>query len=164
MEQSHAQPMAVHPQFFGHLFQTLQTIESHLPADQVLHAYHIQAKMDPAIRSLPAMQRFDAVGDDNLHAKIAIAGFIRRMLYGDRSPAVMTGLQEQLRTMQQTHAEMRTAITQLMAAEAGKANAAVKALSQVMPLADQAHEAVMPMLQPLLNIQVRGAADAREGQ
>lgn len=152
------------PQFFSHLYQTLQTIESNLPVDQVMHAFHIQARLDPAVKALPAMARFDAVGDDNLHAKMAVAGFIRRILTGDRSPEVMLGLQDQLRVLQQTHGEMRTAITQLMSADVGNANGAVKALSQVMPMADQVHKSVMPMLQPMLNIEVRVAGDAREGQ
>lgn len=149
----------ISPQFFSHLWQILQTIESYLPVDQVLHSYHVQATLDPAVAALPAMQRFDAVADTNLHAKIALAGFIRRILQGDRSPEVMLGLQEQVKVLQKTQGEMRIAIAQLMAAEAGKVSPAIQALSQIMPMADQVYQSLMPMLQPLAAIKVRPAVE-----
>lgn len=141
----------------AHLMQILRMLEGSLPIDQVIHSLHTQALMDPEVRSLPAMERFSQVGDDHIHAKIAVAGYIRRMLSGDTSDAVAAGLREQLQAMARTHAEARSALTQLMGAEPARENQAVLSLSQVMPMADQAVRSLTPLLQPLMAVEAPAA-------
>lgn len=133
-----------------HLMRLLQMIEGSLPALEVMHALHADAIKNAALRDLGAMQRFTDVFLRNLHAKVAAAGYIRRMLVGDRSPAVLNGLKEQLGVMQRTFQDSRAALTALMGTAEARRNESLQHLSQVMNFAVQINQAMRPLLTPLV--------------
>lgn len=128
----------------------LRMLEANMPVFEVVHSLHTQALRDPAVRQSPAMERFSDVGETNLHAMVAAAGYIRRLLVGDRSPGVLEGLQEQLGIMVRTHRDAKAAFAQLMTNPEARQNVAVQSLSQVMGLADQVNQAMRPLVAPLV--------------
>jgi hypothetical protein len=138
------------PSMAMQLMGLLQLLEGSMPAVEVLHSLHHQALNDPALRDLPAMQRFNQVSLHNLHAMAAAAGYIRRLLSGDLDRAVITGLIDQLRVVDRTHAETRSALTQILSAAPAKENEAARAMSQVIGLVDRANRTLDVMMKPLL--------------
>jgi len=146
------------------LMNLLVTIESTFPAGEVLHSLHSQAvSASTALRDLPAMQAFADASMRHLHAKVIVAGYIRRVLAGDTAAATMAGLREQLEAYHRTHGEMRTAFTKVLGAVPVRENLALQSMNQVMGLMDQAHHAVLSLVQPLLTAQP-GAAQPDAAQ
>lgn len=133
------------------LMQMLQMMEGALPIDQVIHSLHHQALMDPALRDHPAMLRFTDAGDRHLHAKIAVAGYIRRILSGEIARPVLAGLADQLREMERTHEATRAAVAQLAAADPTRVSDVIRGLGQVMVAKHQAVRTLLPMAQHLMS-------------
>lgn len=119
-----------------------------MPAEEVLHSLHAQALEDEQIRNNPAMQRFTDQAKENLHAMVAAAGTIRRMMSGERLEALLPLLQEQLGVFVRTHMDARTAFTQLMADTKG--NETLQAMSQLLGLVEQQFGTMRPILSLLV--------------
>lgn len=128
----------------------LQMLEWSMPAHEVLHSLHTQALMVPEIRENPAMKRFSDLGEANVHAMVAAAGYIRRMLVGERSPELLTGLKEQLGVMQRTFQDAGASFQALMSSLEGREPESLRALSQVMGVATQVNQAMRPLISPLV--------------
>jgi hypothetical protein len=148
-----AQPMA--PALLqSQLAQALHALESAVPALEVAHSLHHEALQDPAVAGLEAMHRFTEASVSHLHTAVAAAGYIRRVLSGDRTAAVWNGLQSQLGALHPTHNDAQSALTQVMASAEARANAAVQSLSQVMTVVDQAHRSLLTAIRPLLSVEM----------
>lgn len=130
------------------LQQLLQMIESSMPAQEVLHALHVEALKDPDLRDHPAMQRFTDVELHGLHSQVAAAGIIRRILSGDRTDNLPTLLAEQLGVVVRTHMDAKSAFTRLFADR--KNNPVLQSMSQVFGMVDQQFSAMRPVLARLV--------------
>lgn len=102
-------------QLAPYLREMLRALEMNIIYNELLHSYHVQALMVPEVARDPAMQRFGQTSAAALHALVAAAGFVRRMLIGEFTPEVVRGLAEQLQEMQRHQAEAMRALRELSA-------------------------------------------------
>jgi hypothetical protein len=165
MESISSSPRAwASPEGRSALTAVLRALESALPGEEVLHSLHAQALKNPELKSLPAMDLFTEAGLDHLHAMVATAGFIRRILSGDSEPATWSGLQSQLLALHPSHVAAGAAFQEMMQSEAAQHSETLQTLRQVLEVVNQAHHAVMTAVQPLATIDVGGANMQGESQ
>lgn len=136
-------------QMQGQLHSLLQAIEAGFPAMEVLHSLHTQAETDPAVKAMPAMQRFSEAGLRNVHATVAAAGYVRRMLAGDSGADVLAGLRRQLEEMRATHQEAKSSLARVMGAPPAHENRALQSMNQVFQLVDQHVKQMAPLVTAL---------------
>ncbi|HEY3368707.1 MAG TPA: hypothetical protein VGK74_26925 [Symbiobacteriaceae bacterium] len=140
----------VAPYWSNLLIRSLQLIESALPAQEVIHSLVAQTMTEPQLRDLPAVQRVAETQRAHLSDMAAVAGYIRRLLTGDASAPVVSGLQQAVQSLQQSHMECRAALQQLAAAEPARASDVVRSIAQVSAIADQAGRTAIAAVQPLV--------------
>jgi hypothetical protein len=118
----------------------------------VIESLHHDVMRDPAVRDLPAMRRFTDARLNEIHSEMATAGYIRRILSGDRSPTVLPGLQEALAAQNDAHTAALGAFRELAAAPQAARHPAVQALSQVLPMDTQIHRRLATLAAPLMRL------------
>lgn len=92
----HMPAMGSWQQYLTSLFRL---VESSLAYDQLLHSFHVQAAQQPQIAREPALEKFDRYAVELLHAKVTMAGLIRRALLGELGPEIMRDLTRQAHLM-----------------------------------------------------------------
>lgn len=148
------------------LYRLLEQLESTLPEEEVLHSLHWQSLQIPSLAQSAAMPRFTHTSLQALHAKIAAAGFIRRMLFGDVSPEAAGGLAHNLSEAARYHGEAQGALAEVLRLPQAAQFGAVQTLRHVMQLADRANTAVQQLyrrtgLENALHEYVRLGAEAQ---
>lgn len=82
-----------------YLTSLLRLVESSLVYDQLFHSFHTQAAQQPQAAREPALEKLDRYAVELLHAKVTMAGLIRRALMGELGPEIMRDLTRQAQMM-----------------------------------------------------------------
>lgn len=109
----------------------LRMIESTYPAEELLHAWHVEALRRAEIAGDPAMERFTAESLRTLHDKVTAAGLARRVVMGDARPETVRLLAETVRSYAAAHARTGAALRELASRPAAARLPEVRALRQV---------------------------------
>lgn len=128
----------------------LRMIESTYPAEELLHAWHVEALRHAEIARDPAMERFTAESVRALHDKVAAAGLARRILMGDTRPETVRLLAETVRSHTAAHARAGAALRELAARPAAARMPEVRALRQVYAQMQPAARAITGATQMLI--------------
>ncbi len=119
--------------FFRHLLYLLQVIESTYHMDEILHAWHVQVLHDhPEIARDPNMERFGRASEAALHAKVALAGLIKRVLLGDMAHEALQLLADQMRAWHTEQTRATVAFRELAAKPEAARAPAMQALRHLM--------------------------------
>lgn len=116
---------------YHHAHGLLRLIESTYPAEELLHAWHVEALQRPELAGEPAMERFTAEATRALHDKMAAAGWARRILSGDIRPEAFRLLAESVRSFTIAQSRAGAALRELAARPAAARSPEVRAMRQV---------------------------------
>lgn len=145
----------MHPMMMQHLMHLLRIIESTYHVDEMLHAWHVQVlRQHPEIARDPAMERFGRAGEAALHAKVALAGLIRRVLMGDMPHEAMAIMPEQMRVWHTEHARSVAAFRELVAKPEAARVPAMQAMRHFMGVANRAVRALAHMGGQVLGVEL----------
>lgn len=113
------------------LSSLLGQLEALAPMSEVIHSLHFQGAQIPEIASLPEWGPFTRAVTDTTYYRLAASGFIRRILWGDGTPEVWSGLVESLRQLAESQRTFTRTVDALLARPAVADVVAMRALRQV---------------------------------
>lgn len=146
--------MAFHA-YLHQLAMLLRHIESTYILDEALHAWHVQVlRQHPELAKDPAMEKFGQHALQALHAKVAAAGLIRRILAGEAPQEAMAILPEVARTFFSEWRHTVTHFREILARPQYAELPGVRAMRHYMTLAHQTVRAYAPWLATTFGVQV----------
>lgn len=149
----------LHPLLLHQLHHLLQMITSTYHVDEMLHAWHVQVLRDhPEIARDPAMERFSRAAAAALHAKVALAGLIKRVLLCDMPHEAMRLLDDQLRAWQAEHARAAAAFRELAAKPEAARLRALQAMRYLMAVSQRATRTLLRVGGQALGVKVEALA------
>lgn len=121
-------------------------LEQATPALQQAHSLHWEALQNPAVARNRAFREFTQNELWELHAAISLAGFIRRVLAGEATPATLAALASDMALFLQMHRAAQAALQAATRSPAVAAAPAVARMAQTLQRIEPAVQSIAPVM------------------